>query len=196
MHLVYSLKFELSFTFVIVTGLTTVPFGENNQTSCALYFSNSTLWKNSLLYWLFITRCQCGNCQAMEREEESICCQEVDAVRKKNLEDVMEEQLQAELRCIVQHPGFEAVCLNVWVLQTAWLQYKQQYGSSAYEGPEHKKNCHIAYRQLVSWCWGTLGKNIRIPLPSCAVNCIRAYFPEPNQLEEDMVFTGFTYADE
>ena len=85
----------------------------------------------------------------MEREEESICCQEVDAVRNKILEDVMEEQLQAEPRCIVQHPGFEAVCLNVWVLQTAWLQYKQQYGSSAYEGPEHKKNFHIAYRQLV-----------------------------------------------
>ena len=85
----------------------------------------------------------------MEREEESICCQEVDAVRNKILEDVMEEQLQAEPRCIVQHPGFEAVCLNVWVLQTAWLQYKQQYGSSAYEGPEHKKNLHIAYRQLV-----------------------------------------------
>ena len=85
----------------------------------------------------------------MEREEESICCQEVDAVRNKILEDVMEEQLQVEPRCIVQHPGFEAVCLNVWVLQTAWLQYKQQYGSSAYEGPEHKKNLHIAYRQLV-----------------------------------------------
>ena len=46
----------------------------------------------------------------------------------------MEEQLQAEPKCIVQ-----AVCLNVWVLQTAWLQYKQQYGSSAYEGPEDKK---------------------------------------------------------
>ena len=75
----------------------------------------------------------------MEREEESICCQEIDAVRNKILEDVMEEQLQAELRCIVQHPWFEAVCLNVWVLQTAWLQYKQQYGSSAYEGPEDKK---------------------------------------------------------
>ena len=92
--------------------------------------------------------------------------------------------------------GFEAVCLNVWVLQTAWLQYKQQYGSSAYEGPEHKKNRHIAYRQVVRWCWGTLGKNIRIPLPSCAVNCTCAPFPESNQLEEVMVFTGFTYADE
>ena len=145
---------------------------------------------------LFITRCQCGNCQAMKREEESICCQEVDAVRNNIFEDVRGERLQAEPRCIKQHPGFEAVCLNVWVLQTAWLQYKQQYGSSAYEGPEHKKNRHIAYRQVVRWCWGTLGKNIRIPLPSCAVNCTCAPFPESNQLEEVMVFTGFTYADE
>ena len=132
----------------------------------------------------------------MKREKESICCQEVDAVRNKIFEDVREERLQAEPRCIKQHLGFEAVCLNVWVLQTAWLQYKQQYGSSAYEGPEHKKNRHIAYREVVRWCRGTLGKNIRIPLPSCAVNCTCAHFPEPNQLEEDMVFTGFTYADE
>ncbi|XP_068697462.1 uncharacterized protein [Montipora foliosa] len=116
-------------------------------------------------------RCQCGNCQSMWREEENICCQEVDAAKNKNLEPVTVEELQAEPGCIVQHPGFEAVCLNVWVLQTAWLQYKQQYGSSAYEGPEHKKNRHIAYRQLVRWCWGALGKNIWAPLPSCAVNC-------------------------
>ena len=43
---------------------------------------------------------------------------------------------------------------------------------------------------------GTLGKNMRVPLPSCAVNYICAHFLEPSQLEEDMVFTGFTYADE
>ena len=48
------------------------------------------------------------------------------AVRNKIFEDVREERLQAEPRCIKQYPGFEAVCLNVWVLQTAWLQYKQQ----------------------------------------------------------------------
>ena len=92
------------------------------------------------------------------------------------------EKLQAEPRCIVQHPGFEAVCFNVWVLQTAWLQDNQQYGSSAYEGPQHTKHLHIAWRQLVRWCWGALGKNIGVPLPSCAVNCMRAHFPEPNQL--------------
>ena len=85
----------------------------------------------------------------MLREEENICCQEVDAVKNKNLEAVTVEELQAEHRCIDQHPGLEAVCLNVLVQQTAWLQYKQQYGSSAYEGPKYKRNRHIVYRQLV-----------------------------------------------
>ena len=132
----------------------------------------------------------------MWREEENICCQEVDVLKNKNIEAVAVEQLEATPQCIVLHPGFQAVCLNIWVLQTAWLQYKQQYGTSAYEGEDHKKNRHTAYRQLVRWCWGTLGKEIRVPLPSCAVNCIRAHFPEPNRLEEDMTFTGFVYADE
>ena len=71
--------------------------------------------------------------------------------------------------CITQHPGFQAVCLNRWVLQTAWYQYKQQY--------------------LV------LGKEIRVPLPSCAVCCIRAHFPPPG-LEDDFQFEGFHFPDE
>ena len=40
--------------------------------------------------------------------------------------------------CIVEHPGFQAVCLNHFMLQAAW-QYKQQYGASAYEESDHKK---------------------------------------------------------
>ena len=32
-------------------------------------------------------------------------CQEVDVVKNRNLEDVTPEQLQAEARCIVQHPA-------------------------------------------------------------------------------------------
>jgi len=148
--------------------------------------------KNCYCTDYFITKCQCGNCQSMPREEKNICCQEVDTVKNKSLEAVTVEELQAEPGCIVQHRGFEAVCLlNVWV-----LQYKQQYGSIAYEGPKHKKHRYIAYRQLVRWCWGALGKNIPVPLLSCAENCILAHFPEPNQMEEDMTFSGFPYADE
>ncbi|XP_068684488.1 uncharacterized protein [Montipora foliosa] len=143
-----------------------------------------------------MNRCLCGNCHKMWREEENICCREIEEIQRKNLEAVEIEHLGAPPDCIVQHPGFQAVCLNHWVLQAAWLQYKQQYGTSAYEGPDHKKSRHVAYRQLVRWCWGVLGKEIRVPLPSCAVNCIRAHFQEPRRSEDDMVFSGFRYADE
>ena len=129
-------------------------------------------------------------------DEEHICCQEIDVIKQKNTEAVTVEHLEEPPSCIVSHPGFQAVSLNVWVLQCAWLQYKQQYGSRGYGGPEHLKMRHIAYRQLVRWCWGSLGKEVCVPLPLCAVNCIPAHFSEPNRLEDDMVFTGFQYADE
>lgn len=40
-----------------------------------------------------------------------------------------------------------------------------------------RKFRYIAYRQLVRWCWGYLGKHVRVALPSCAVNKIRNTFP-------------------
>ena len=63
--------------------------------------------KNCYFTDFLITRCQCGNCQLMWRKEQNIFCREVDVVKNKNLPDVTVEQLQAEARCIVQHPGFE-----------------------------------------------------------------------------------------
>ena len=122
----------------------------------------------------------------MDRVEESVCCQEIKEVAQV-------EQLGIP-GCITDNPGFQAVCLNQWVLQAAWSQYRQ-YGTRAYEGPEHKNKRHVVYRQMVRWCWGVLGKDIRVPLPSCAVSCIRAHFPPPG-LEEDFEFDGFKFADE
>ena len=75
----------------------------------------------------------------MFREEENLCCQEIKGIKRKNVEAVEVEQLDHPPNCIVDHPGFCAVCLNVWVLQTDWLQYKQQYGRDVYEGPELKR---------------------------------------------------------
>ena len=65
-------------------------------------------------------RCHCGNCQIMSTTEECICCCEIAQVVAK-LED-------GGAPCITEHEGFDAVCLNRWVLQTAYYQYKQQYG--------------------------------------------------------------------
>ena len=41
----------------------------------------------------------------MWREKENIFSQEVDVVKNKNLKDVTAEQLQAEARCIDNHPA-------------------------------------------------------------------------------------------
>ena len=61
LFIAYSLIYILRLS-VTVTKLITVPFGETNYTSCALYFIYSTSWKKLLRYrFFFITRCQCGN---------------------------------------------------------------------------------------------------------------------------------------
>ena len=113
----------------------------------------------------------------MDREEESVCCHEVLSSVSKNEEVAHVEQI-AIPGCTTDNPRFQ-----------------QHYGTKAFEAPEHKKQIHVAYRQLVRWCWGVLGKEIRVPLPSCAVSCIRANFPPPG-LEDDFVFEGFQFADE
>ena len=136
----------------------------------------------------------CGHCIIMDTNEQCKCCKEIEQIKSKNEEAVERKEVKDVPVCITQHPGFEAVCLNTWVLQTAWYQFKQQY-MEAFEGPEDQLNRHIAYRQLVRWCWGVLGKEIRVVLPSCAVKCIRERFLPPGPAEE-FQFEGFRYADE
>ena len=139
-----------------------------------------------------MSRCVCGNCRIMDNNEECKCCAEIPQIRDKNEEAIKRNVVEEVPSCIIQHPGFEAVCLNQWVLQTAWFQYR--YGEP-YDGPEDKLYRHIAYRQLPRWCWGIVGKEIRVVLPSCAVMCIRERFP-PLGPSEDFQFEGFHYADE
>ena len=131
----------------------------------------------------------------MDRTEACVCCHEVPGVMNKNEEVFETDKLKEKPSCIIDNPAFKAVCLNPWVFQVAWYHYKQQYGTMATERPEDRKNRHVAYRQLARWCWGYLGKEIRVPLPACAVSCIRAHFPPPG-LEENFVFKGFHFADE
>ena len=54
-----------------------------------LWFENIVLKLVTVLILFFFTRCQCGNCQSMWREEENICCgQEVHTAKNKNIEAV------------------------------------------------------------------------------------------------------------
>lgn len=63
----------------------------------------------------------------MKTIEESICCKEVENVVQK-----MEEV--DDCSCITLHPGFQSVCLDVWVLQTAYYSLRQHYGKDAPQG--------------------------------------------------------------
>ena len=54
---------------------------------------------------------------------ECVCCCEIDRVVEKI------ESNHIHISCITQHEGFNAVCLNQWVLQTAFYQFRQSHGS-------------------------------------------------------------------
>jgi hypothetical protein len=40
------------------------------------------------------------------------------------------------IRCISQHPGFQGVRLNRYVLDTAYLEYRQHYGQ--FDAPQNE----------------------------------------------------------
>ena len=53
---------------------------------------------------------------------ECICCCEIEEV------ETVKQQLDTTVKCITDHEGFSSVCLDVWVLQTAYFAYRQQFG--------------------------------------------------------------------
>ena len=40
------------------------------------------------------------------------------------------EESTGGISCITDHEGFESVCLNVWVLQAAYFNYRYHYGGA------------------------------------------------------------------
>ena len=73
---------------------------------------------------MYIYRCECGNCRSMSTSIECPCCREIDAIESKMLEN------PTDIHCIIDHEGFQSVCLDVWVLQTAYHNYRQKYGDA------------------------------------------------------------------
>ena len=61
---------------------------------------------------------------------------------------------------------FQSICLGPFVLQVAWLSYKQHY-ENVYDGLTHTKYRNVSYRQYVRWTHGYVGKQIRAVIPSC-----------------------------
>ncbi|XP_070537134.1 uncharacterized protein [Ptychodera flava] len=95
--------------------------------------------------------CRCSCCSVTAKVETNHCCQENERVWEKVLE--YRTETDTICSCITLHPGFATVCLDRWVLETAYYQYRQLYGKlKNYE--QNEKHRYIAYRQFVRWCWG------------------------------------------
>ncbi|XP_066263273.1 uncharacterized protein [Branchiostoma lanceolatum] len=144
--------------------------------------------------------CSCGHCNIMPTAAECLCCREVQLIdEKRNL------LVRPVPECITMHEGFRSICLDIWSLQCAYFEYRQQYGHRQDATHEAMTQCvlkkynfqkvkpvsfrryrYIAYRRLVRWCWGWLGEGIRVVLPACAVTKIRETFPSEQ-------YAGFRY---
>lgn len=129
----------------------------------------------------------------MPTEVENICCREINQVSLLCKGIIVQQLLHtkslfwpvtarmaevpSEPTCMIDHPGFEPVCLNVYSLQNAINVYKAQFGPLHLRGIVHRYR-YLAYRCFVSWCWGMLGRRVRVVLPACVVLRIRQEFPD------------------
>ncbi len=64
---------------------------------------------------------------------ECVCCKEINKVVAK-----MGETEDEPASCITRHPEFEGMCLNVWVLQAAYYQYRQEHGMDSLPASMHE----------------------------------------------------------
>nr|XP_054592258.1 P2X purinoceptor 7-like [Nothobranchius furzeri] len=120
--------------------------------------------------------CTFGHCTSLSARE-NVCCRETPKV-------MLRCQQVGVTSCITEHPGFEAVALNPYVLQAVYGTFLQLYGEMQ-ETTLNSCYRHLAYRNVVRWCWGYLGQHVRVVIPSCAVSRIRQEFPE------DGAYKGF-----
>lgn len=130
----------------------------------------------------------CGECLVAPLvTADFLCCQEFPRIQWRKDQALLLHDL--DLRCIINYPAFQTAILDPYALNLVWLEYRQHY-RNAYEGEQHKKFRHIAYRQFVRFIWEYLGVSRRVRLPTCVVGKIRSAFPSP-----DGTYTGFKLPD-
>ena len=66
----------------------------------------------------------------MPTVRECLCCKEVDQISV-----VMQEF--PDIACITDHPGFTTVCLDIYVLRTAYYSFRQHYNEELEDTPEY-----------------------------------------------------------
>jgi len=65
----------------------------------------------------------------MSKVDECICCCAINETVQK-CQEVATCGLGEVPKCITEHPGFAAVCLDMWNLQAVYKGYCQHYGNN------------------------------------------------------------------
>ena len=64
--------------------------------------------------------------EPMPTTHESVCCKKIGQLWQK----VEEQWPETQISCITEHPGFQSICPDVWVLETAY--YAQYSHTNSY----------------------------------------------------------------
>ncbi|XP_065191770.1 P2X purinoceptor 7-like [Sycon ciliatum] len=130
--------------------------------------------------------CDCSKCRAMPERLDCICCQDAAIT--------LERTREHGVRCVAEIPDFETVVLHQQVLATAWRGYfeMKQQPKQLSDEPDNRSLRYAAYRQYTLFIHGKLGRHVRCRIPSCAVNVIRAKYPNP----EGEPYQGFREAED
>ncbi|XP_041481000.1 uncharacterized protein LOC121428454 [Lytechinus variegatus] len=123
--------------------------------------------------------CRCGGfCRVLPSFSvgDCICCREIEEVR---FEADFHDDLHVGL-CITQVPSFDAAILDPVSLFIAWQHFTERWRRQArsFAARNNEKYRYVAYRQFVRWCWGILGKDIRVQLPACVQSRIKTAYPD------------------
>ena len=70
----------------------------------------------------------------MNCPDNRFCCHECEKTKSKI--DEGNNQVDQQFVCITSHPGFRSVCLDPWVLETAYYAYRQDWGRI--QKPQHQ----------------------------------------------------------
>ena len=138
--------------------------------------------------------CNCGECQPMDSEAESLCCLDTNEVP----DDYFEGQLLGLVlinlyyslytflinefilgnKCVTKSTGFQEVCLSKNVLKTVLSALNELRGDSI--TATNSSYRFAGYKQYTWWVHNRLGKGVRKVIPSCAIWAIRTAFPSEN----------------
>ncbi|XP_041455738.1 uncharacterized protein LOC121432115 [Lytechinus variegatus] len=120
--------------------------------------------------------CQCGHCEILPSFNvgDCLCCREIAEVAKEG----------EGVECITQARDFYPAILNPVTLYIAWQHFTERWRrqARAFGARNNEKYRYVAYRQFVRWCWGILGKDIRVQLPACVQAIIKNTYPDGNNI--------------